>query len=89
VAAKGFQPFNGFGIPPENGEAASIDLRSIFRRPAAALEVGLHCSATSANSDPFIFMFVPQQFKSTAQILIANPKLQNEAGQPPSVFDID
>jgi hypothetical protein len=30
VAAKGFQPFDGFGIPPENGEAASIDFRSIF-----------------------------------------------------------
>ena len=30
MAAKGFQPFDGFGIPPENGEAASIDLRSIF-----------------------------------------------------------
>ena len=28
--AKGFQSFDGFGIPPENGEAASIDLRSIF-----------------------------------------------------------
>ena len=30
TAAKGFQSFNGFGIPPEDGEAASIDLRSIF-----------------------------------------------------------
>jgi hypothetical protein len=30
VAAKGFQPFDGFGIPPENGEAASIDFRFLF-----------------------------------------------------------
>jgi hypothetical protein len=30
VAAKGFQPFDSFGIPPENGEAASIDFRSLF-----------------------------------------------------------
>jgi hypothetical protein len=30
VAAKRFQPFDGFGIPPENGEATSIDYRSLF-----------------------------------------------------------
>jgi hypothetical protein len=30
VAAKGFQPFDGFGISPENGEAVSIDFRSLF-----------------------------------------------------------
>jgi hypothetical protein len=30
VAAKRFQPFDGFGIPPENGEAASIDVRPLF-----------------------------------------------------------
>ena len=30
MAAKRFQPFDGFGIPPENGEAASIDFRSLF-----------------------------------------------------------
>jgi hypothetical protein len=30
VAAKGFQPFDGFGISPENGEAASIEFRSLF-----------------------------------------------------------
>jgi hypothetical protein len=30
VAAKGFQPFDGFCIPPENGEAASIDFRSLL-----------------------------------------------------------
>jgi len=30
VAAKRFQPFDGFGIPPENGEAVSIDFRSLF-----------------------------------------------------------
>jgi hypothetical protein len=30
VAAKGFQPFDGLGIPPGNGEEASIDFRSHF-----------------------------------------------------------
>jgi hypothetical protein len=30
VAAKGCQPFDGFGIPPESGEAASIEFRSLF-----------------------------------------------------------
>ena len=30
MAAKRFQPSDGFGIPPENGEAASIDFRSLF-----------------------------------------------------------
>ena len=30
MAAKRFQSFDGFGIPPENGEAASIDFRSLF-----------------------------------------------------------
>ena len=33
MAAKGFQPFDGFGIPPENGEAASIDFRFLFGTP--------------------------------------------------------
>jgi hypothetical protein len=30
MAAKRFQLFDGFGIPPENGEAASIDFCSLF-----------------------------------------------------------
>ena len=33
MAAKRFQPFDGFGISPENGEAASIDFRSLFATP--------------------------------------------------------
>jgi succinoglycan biosynthesis transport protein ExoP len=89
VAAKGFQPFDGFGIPPENGEAASIDLRSIFGTLLRHWKLVSIVPLLALIGTYVIFMFVPQQFKSTTEILIANPKLQNEAGQPPSVFDID
>jgi hypothetical protein len=33
VAAEGCQPFEGFGIPPESAEAASIEFRSLFGIP--------------------------------------------------------
>jgi uncharacterized protein involved in exopolysaccharide biosynthesis len=84
VAAKGFQPFDGFGIPPENGEAASIDLRSIFGTLLGHWKLVSIVPLLALIGTYVIFMFVPQQFKSTTEILIANPKLQNEAGQPPS-----
>ena len=86
VAAKGFQPFDGFGIPPENGEAASIDVRSIFGSLLRHWKLVSIVPLLALIGTYIILMFVPQQFKSITEIPIANPKLQNEAGQPPSVF---
>ncbi len=89
MAAKALQPFYGFGIPPENGEAGSIDLRSIFGTLLRHWKLVSIVPLLVLIGTHIIFLFVPQQFKSPAQILIANPQLQNEAGQPPSVFHID
>jgi uncharacterized protein involved in exopolysaccharide biosynthesis len=67
VAAKGFQPFDGFGIPPENGEAASIDLRSIFGTLLRHWKLVSIVPLLALIGTYVIFMFVPQQFKSTTE----------------------
>ena len=89
MAAKGFQPFDGFGIPLENGAAASNDLRSIFGTLLRHWKLLSIVPLLALVGTYIVLTLVPQQFKSTTEILIVNPKLQNEAGQPPLVFDID
>ena len=80
MAAKGFQPFDGFGIPPENGEAASIDLRSIFGTLLRHWKLVSIVPLLALIRTHIIFMFVPQQFKSTAQILDRQPETSERSG---------
>jgi len=55
---------------------------------AAALEVNRDCPVVGDYPDPTsLLKLVPLEYKSTAEILIVNPKLQSETGKTPSVFE--
>jgi polysaccharide biosynthesis transport protein len=91
VAAQDLQPFRSFGIPApiENAEAASMDLRSIFGVLLRHWRLISIIPLLAMIATYVVLMFVPLQYKSTTEILIVNPKLQSEAGRPPSALDID
>ena len=80
MAAKGFQPFDGFGIPPENGEAASIDLRSIFGTLLRHWKLVSIVPLLALIGTYVIFRFVPQQFKSTTENSDRQPETSERSG---------
>jgi succinoglycan biosynthesis transport protein ExoP len=91
VAAQDLQPFRSFGIPAplENAEVASADLRSVLGVLLRHWKLIVIVPLLAIIPTYFVLKLVPLEYKSTAEILIVNPKLQSETGKTPSVFDID
>ncbi len=91
MAAQDLQPFRSFGIPAplETAGAEPVDLHSILGVLLRHWKLICVVPLLAMIATYLVLMFVPPKYKSTTEILIVNPKLQNEAGRPLSAFDID
>jgi succinoglycan biosynthesis transport protein ExoP len=80
VAAQDLQPFSGSGMPAalENAEAAPADLRSILGVLLRHWKLICVVPFVALIGTYIVLMCVPPQYKSTAEILIVNPKVQSE-----------
>jgi polysaccharide biosynthesis transport protein len=86
VAAHDLQPYRGFGIPAafENGETATADLHSIIGVLLRHWKLICVVPLVALIGTYIVLLCVPPQYKSTTEILIVNPKVQNEAPVRPA-----
>jgi succinoglycan biosynthesis transport protein ExoP len=80
VAAQDLQPFAGLGIPAalENAEAAPADLRAIIGVLLRHWKLICIIPAVALFGTYIVLSCLSPQYKSIAEVLIANPKVQNE-----------
>ncbi len=87
ATAQNLQVLNGTGIPPplEHALAAPTDLRSILGVLLRHWKLISAFPLIALVAAYFVLSSMPRQYKSTAEILVVNPKVQSETTMRPLV----
>ena len=87
MAAQNLQQMRGpgFSIPLDNADVTQVDLRAIVGLLVRHWKVILIVPALAMIGTYFILSSMPSQYKSTAEILVVNPKVQSETANRPGM----